>query len=374
MRIALVIERFLPGAGGVENVAWQVAHTLARHGEDVTVLAREIDAQAGVETERIRAPRAWQPIRISTFSRQVAQRLARGDFDVVHGFSHTRTQDLFRAGGGSHRDWLRRTHAGAGRVLRTLSPRYRIRFAIERDVFERSDQRIQCASRLVADVLEREHRVGPERILLLPNAVDAAAFDPEAQAAPARALRAAYAPGDARVWLLPASGWHRKGLDTALRALAARPKEEHLWVAGSDRPDRWRARARALGVAGRAHFLGRRSDMPAVYAAADAVVLPTRYDPFANATLEAAAAARPIVTTTSNGAGEWLGDALLVLDRADDAEGLAAHLGKLVDVHERVRRGKAMQARAATLDWSSHVRALRDEYASIVERRARAGR
>ena len=36
-----MIERFVPGAGGVENVAWQVAHELARQGEDVTVLARE---------------------------------------------------------------------------------------------------------------------------------------------------------------------------------------------------------------------------------------------------------------------------------------------------------------------------------------------
>ena len=41
LRIALVIERFLPTGGGVENVAWQVAHELARQGADVTVLARE---------------------------------------------------------------------------------------------------------------------------------------------------------------------------------------------------------------------------------------------------------------------------------------------------------------------------------------------
>ncbi len=374
LRIALVIERFLPGAGGVENVAWQVAHELARQGADVTVLAREIDPRAEVSTERIAAPRAWQPLRIASFSRRVGGRLARSDFDVVHGFSHTRTQDLFRAGGGSHRDWLRRTRTGAGRAIRTLSPRYRVRFAIERDVFERSDQRIQCASRLVADVLEREHGVARKRILLLPNAVDTEAFAPERQAAPAHALREALAPPDARVWLFPASGWHRKGLDTALRALAARPGEEVLWVAGGDRPGPWRAKARAIGVEDRVRFLGRRDDMPAVYAAADAVVLPTRYDPFANVTLEAAAAGRAVVTTRANGASEWLGDGLLVLDRADDAEALASRLETLVDGPERNRRGGALRERARELDWPAHVRRLREEYASIVARRGGVAR
>jgi len=364
-----VIERFVPGAGGVENVAWQVAHELARQGEDVTVLAREIDPAAAVATEAISAPRAWQPIRIETFSRRSARRLARQDFDAVHGFSHTRTQDLFRAGGGSHRDWLRRTHAGLGYGARLLSPRYRVRFAIERDVFERSRQRIQCSSRLVADVLERDHGVSPDRIFLLPNGVDAERFDPTHVASDALRLRRAHAPDATRVWLLPGSGWHRKGLDSALRALARGDANACLWVAGRDDPTRWIERARNLGVADRVVFLGTRDDLPAVYAASDVVVLPTRYDPFANVTIEAAAAARPIVTTRANGASEWLGDGLIALDDANDDEALAAALASLTRVDERRRRGEALAARARSLDWSSHVKALRGEYQAIATRR-----
>ena len=49
LRIALVIERFAPGTGGVENVAWRVAHELARGGLDVSVLAREVAAEAAVD-------------------------------------------------------------------------------------------------------------------------------------------------------------------------------------------------------------------------------------------------------------------------------------------------------------------------------------
>ena len=54
--------------------------------------------------------------------------------------------------------------------------------------------------------------------------------------------------------------------------------------------------------------------MPALYQAADALLLPTRYDPFANVTLEAAAAGLAIITSAGNGAAEWLGEAIQVMN------------------------------------------------------------
>ena len=46
--------------------------------------------------------------------------------------------------------------------------------------------------------------------------------------------------------------------------------------------------------------------MPALYAAVDVFVLPTIYDPFSNACLEALAAGLPVLTTTANGFAEIL--------------------------------------------------------------------
>jgi UDP-glucose:(heptosyl)LPS alpha-1,3-glucosyltransferase len=53
-------------------------------------------------------------------------------------------------------------------------------------------------------------------------------------------------------------------------------------------------------------FLGPRSDAEVCFAAADLYVLPTRYDPFANATLEALASGVPAITSRQNGAFELL--------------------------------------------------------------------
>jgi len=373
LRIAIVIERFLPGAGGVENVAWAVAHELDRQGEDVTILCREADPQARVRSLRVPAPRFWQPLRIPLFSRGCAARLERGDYDVVHGFSHTKTQDLFRAGGGCHRDELRRLHAGAALASRLLSPRHRVRLAIERHVFERSNQRIQCSSRLVADALEREHGVDPERIELVPNAVDTARFAGAPAVREGRALRRRIAPEADRVWLFPGSGWHRKGLDTALAAFATAEGDPdakaELWIAGRDSAEPARDRARALGIEDRTRFLGERADMPALYQAADAVLLPTRYDPFANVTIEGAAAGRPIVTSAANGAAEWLGEAVAIVNDANDVDGFARAMAALRDPATRARQGEALARAAAALDWPRHVTRLREIYARIVDER-----
>jgi len=367
-----LIERFIPAAGGVENFAWHVAHELLRQGEEVSVVARASDPSSEVPVEPLRVPTAWQPARVLAFTSGAARRVRSKPFEVVHSFARTHFQDLYRAGGGSHHDYLRRNHLGASLSLRHFSPRHRVLLALEERVFRRSNQRIQCASRLVADALQRDHGVDPSRILLLPNAVHAEDFsNPRARADGLR-LRAQLDPEAERIWLLAGSGWRRKGLETALKALARNGDEgARLWVAGRDDPSPWRRKASALGITDHVRFLGLRSDMPAVYAAADAAILPTRYDPFANATLEAAAAGLPIVTTAANGASEWLASDAFVIAEPHDDQAFASALSALTDVDSRLARGERLAQRAREFDFPSHVRALRAEYSAIVERRRR---
>ena len=122
MRIALVVERFEPGAGGVENVAWQTAHGLADRGHDVTVIARQAPAATEVVVQRVRVPEFWQPLRVRAFSRAVGRAAAHGDFDVVYSLARTARQDVYRAGGGSHADYLAHRYDESGVRARRRSP------------------------------------------------------------------------------------------------------------------------------------------------------------------------------------------------------------------------------------------------------------
>lgn len=356
MRVAVVIEHFDLQRGGVERVAWQVAHGLAKAGDAVTVVARETAPGTSLPIEIVGVSAAWQPWRVLAFSRAAARVAPRDRYDVVLSFSRTRHQDVYRAGGGTHADYLERMHGPAARALRQLSPRHRVLLGIEARVFADATQTILCNSELVRDDVARRFGVPESRLAIVYNGVDLARFHP-AHRADAAALRSELGDGAAPLWLFAGSGFERKGLDTALRALAA--TKGVLLVAGRDDPSRWRARAAALGVGARVRWLGPRGDVERLCAAADALLLPTRYDAFANACLEAAAAGLPVVTSRSNGAAEILGDGGFVVESADDVTGFAAALDALADPDVRATRGAAARAAAERFSWDAHVVALR---------------
>lgn len=112
-------------------------------------------------------------------------------------------------------------------------------------------------------------------------------------------------------------------------------------------------------------FLGERHDLEAVYAAADALILPTRYDAFANVCLEAAAAGIPVVTSGANGAAAPLAAAARVVDDPEDVEGFARALDALADPERRAALGAAARKVAESMGWDAHVRALRALYARV---------
>jgi hypothetical protein len=96
--------------------------------------------------------------------------------------------------------------------------------------------------------------------------------------------------------LFVGSGYERKGLPTLLQALAAMERRDaRLWVVGRDKQETlMRKLAQTLGIDQRVMFLGGQSDVRPFYGAADVFALPTLYDPFPNAALEAMASGLPL--------------------------------------------------------------------------------
>ena len=306
MRAAITIESFRPGPGGVEGVAWQLARELSSRGVNITVLCREAALQAppGVRVETLGGPAFWQPLRVLEFSRRAARASAASRFDVVQAFSRTRHQDVYRAGGGSHAAYMESVYARP-RVRARLSPRHRVLLAIEEAVLRDERQTILCNSALVARELAERYGVSAARLAVIYNGVDLERFHPrEREQSGARLRRELGLVGP--IALFVGTGFARKGLDRAIAGLANAGVKADLLVAGAGDPRAFQRQAETLGVAGRVQFLGTRGDVAALYAAADLVVLPTRYDPFANVCLEAMAAGVPVATTTRNGAAELI--------------------------------------------------------------------
>lgn len=146
-----------------------------------------------------------------------------------------------------------------------------------------------------------------------------------------------------------------KGVDIAVAALAELPPEATLTIAGSG-DEAYAARlsrqARALGVGDRVELAGSVSPaaLPALYAAADAVVFPIRWEePWGLVPLEAMAIGRPVVAVPRGGARTYLRDgenALLIAP--EDPLALAEALRRLAqdsELRSRLRAGGARTAR-----------------------------
>jgi UDP-glucose:(heptosyl)LPS alpha-1,3-glucosyltransferase len=148
----------------------------------------------------------------------------------------------------------------------------------------------------------------------------------------------------APIFLFVGSGFERKNLASAIAALAQLPRNDaHLIAVGQDKhANRYRALAGRLGVGERVHLVGRQQDVRPWYGAADALVLPTLYDPFANVVLEAMASGLPVVTSFKCGAVDLIrsGDNGLLCD-ALDTRALASHMETLCNRKARDRIGAA---------------------------------
>jgi UDP-glucose:(heptosyl)LPS alpha-1,3-glucosyltransferase len=211
---------------------------------------------------------------------------------------------------------------------------------------------VLCNSKLVRDDIMTRFGLPAERLPVIYNAVDADVYSPSLRAHRG-ALRQRYRiPEDAVLFLLVGSGFGRKGLPAALAALARLPAPAHLLVVGEDRRlETFKTLAREHGVRERVTFAGLAPDVALCYGAADAFVLPTLYDSFPDAAMEALAAGLPVVTSTMSGAAELVTehDAGFVC-AARDSEALAGHLKALLD--PGVRAGMSERARAAVLPLS----------------------
>lgn len=143
----------------------------------------------------------------------------------------------------------------------------------------------------------------------------------------------------------------QKGLDNALDGFAQVAAEfpaAHYAIAG-DGPLRGALEAQAarLGVADRVHFLGWRADAPAIFAALDVLLAPSRWEGFGLVFLEAMALGVPVISTRVSAIPEVIADGETGwLVPPDDPAAIAGALrAALAGPDERCRRGEAGRAR-----------------------------
>jgi len=314
-RKLLVIARPYSYHGGVERATAGLLRALADHGYDVHLLSvRQQPALAGVVVHRLALPSLPASVRLLVFVAATRRFVARGGWDLVQSHERTLCQQVYRAGEGCHRGYLA-TRGGSARGLY-----HRLVLALERRIFAGTPA-IAAIARRGKREIETLYGVASEKVSVVYNGVD----------------------------LFVGSGFERKGLITAVEALAALgDRDSRLVVIGRGHRATHEAHAARLGVAERIVWLGPRPDVERWYAAADVAVLPTRYEPFGNVHLEALASGLPIVTSTEAGGSELIQDGVngAVIDPRD-AKALAVAVDRFREMSAAGREAASAAARRA---------------------------
>lgn len=363
MNIAFGVRNFRM-VGGAERYTLHLAAYLKNRGHRLVVYAIRGEPMDGVELRLVPAPRfcphhrrAWET------GRRIAARLAVAEADATFGEQKIWNAAVVRPGGGIEATYweqklVRRWKSPRlARLAQWLYPKRRYDLRAERlALLGPATRFIVVNSELVRRDLIRWYPQAADRVRVVHNGTPAKPDDAERAARRRADFRAAQGmAAAARVALFMGRDFYRKGLAAAIAALALADKavpaaDWQLVVAGRGNARPYRAQIAQAGLAGRVRFLGDVAEPDMVYAAADVLLFPSHYDPFANVTVEALAEGVPVITTAANGGSEvirngangWVVDSPLAIER------MAEHLAILADAARLAAMKR--EARASSAD------------------------
>ncbi|HZA37814.1 MAG TPA: glycosyltransferase family 4 protein [Candidatus Baltobacteraceae bacterium] len=311
------VRRGYSQSGGAEAYLKRLANGVVEGGHD----AQLITTKAWPDSEWPFGVIRRLPSRsVIEFANQLEQMRPQIGCDVLMSLERIWSCDVYRAGDGVHRAWLarrRKFELPLERFVRGLNSKHRHILQLEEALLaNRSAARVIVNSQMVKTEIVDLYGYPVDKMDIVRNSIPVGQFrfDPNLREESRDALKVK---PDEIALLFAGSGWERKGLRFAIAAMAlCHNRKMRLLVAGRGNQRYYKSK--------RVNFLGEVPDPVRLYSAADIFILPTIYDPFSNACLEALACGLPVITTRSNGFSEIIEDGLhgSVVDLASNVTGL----------------------------------------------------
>jgi UDP-glucose:(heptosyl)LPS alpha-1,3-glucosyltransferase len=349
MKIGFVRRGFSP-SGGAESYLQRLARGLVGSGHTIELFTtREWPIKAWPFGE-MRQLRATTPV---AFADEAEKVRATSNCDLLVSLERVWRCDVYRAGDGVHRAWLERRARVSGPLRKLLGALNRKHTGIlrleEALLAERGAGRVLANSQMVKNEIIKFYAYPAQQIDLIYNGVPLEIFSNVRSRRHEQREKLGLREDEIAL-LFVGSGWERKGLRYAIDAMAGCANAKlRLLVAGRGNTARYKTE--------RVEFLGEVNDVTAVYAAADIFVLPTLYDPFSNACLEALASGLPVITTRDNGFSEIIEDEIQgsIIDHAGDTNALRSAILFWSDTVKRNTALPQILKRAAQFDISKNV-------------------
>lgn len=369
-KVALLIQS--PHArGGLEKYALRTAEALAARGREVSLLSLGTSDRKPIpgityvnvgNAVPLSVGKLWQ------FDWACQRYLKAHPHDITFGFDRVRHQTHIRAGNGVHAAYLQhRTMTDAWWKTATLrmNPLHQSLLHFERKAFEHPELRtLFTNSHMVRNEVLAHYQISPEKIQVVHNGVEWTAWESAFanwQAERAHFLSELRLPTSPFYFLFVGHGYRRKGLEFLLKGLARlKDSDAQLLVVGRDRErDAFQLLANRLRLEDRVHFLGARNDVLRCYQAADALAIPSTYDPFANVTLEGLAMGLYTVSSRYNGGSEIMTPEYgAIIEHLTNPDSVAAALQQALQRQKTMESAIIIRNSVQKLDFSHQLEKL----------------
>jgi UDP-glucose:(heptosyl)LPS alpha-1,3-glucosyltransferase len=370
MRIAFLVHDYHRSGGHSRYVAELASRFAGEH--EVHVFANRIDSDGESEIHFHVVP-AWRANALTTvltFAIPVTLQIDRG-FDIVHSQGFCGFRGNVFTGHICNRAWHQALQKFAGGVRLKESIFNAVATALEHATyrFTRHSAIVAISERVAQDIARFYHCQAP--IHVIHHGVDLQVFRPINRERWRSEVRAEHNLSESDTVFLYV-GDLRKGASQCILALAQLVQGRLLFVSRSPAAP-YRRLAKKAGVTDRVTFLGPTNQVERIYAAADALVLPTPYDAFAMVVSEAMASGLPVIVSREAGVSEIIEHEVngLLLDDVTSVPELAADMRSVLQDPSRARElGRAARSTVENMSWDVVASRTMEVYEDLLRKRA----
>ena len=375
MKIAVIRQKFV-NYGGAEQFVSGYTNQLANMGHEIHIFANQWapSNHPNIKIHSVRTIRRNSFLRVLSFAWFTRQSIRFESFDIVQSHERIWHQGIYRAGDGCHREWLERRACHLPFIKRfffRFNLFHQLILRLEKRIFEKGEcKKIIAISEMGKRDILKHYQLPEDRVKVVYNGVQLDRFNPSNRKFFRDEIRQQLRISAEEVMILfVGSGFERKGLEYLIKSVQyMKQKNWRLVLVGKGK---WK---RYLGFAskenqGKITHLEPIDEIEKMYAAADFFVLPSIYEPFGNANLEALASGLPIITSRNCGAAEIITPKKegIVLEDPSDYKAIADAIDFLMDSKIRESMGESARLLAEKFTQERNASEMLEVYQKLID-------
>ena len=375
MKIAVIRQKFV-NYGGAEQFVLGYTRCLAEMGHEVHIFANQWTPShhPNIKIHSVRAVTKNSFLRVLSFAWFALQAISFKSYDIVQSHERLWLQDIYRAGDGCHREWLERRSSCLPLIKRlflNFNLFHQLILRLEKRIFEKGEcKKIIAISEMVKRDILKHYRLPEDRVKVVYNGIQLDRFDPSKKKDFYDEVRQQLRISGQEVMILfVGSGFERKGLEYLIKSIQyVKEKNWRLVLVGKGNWGKY-LKFTSKKNQKKITYLEPIDEIEKLYVAADFFILPSIYEPFGNANLEALASGLPIITSQNSGASEIITPKKegIILEDPSDSKSIAEAIDYLMDPKNREPMMKSARSLAEKFTQQRNASEMLKIYQEFIE-------